>query len=142
MSRISWTLYDPELDEEYNLPVNPYEDGGSFAISKGVGYETVSGMYQDSLGNDRIGTIVFGTPDPLETFNFSGRTYDDAQHTEMERWAAKNEPVHLTDDLGRTWEILIDRFEPRRLPTMKNSPYKHSYTLSGIVLSEIQDATP
>ena len=137
-ARIAWRLYDPVLDTEYLMPVNPYSDDGSHAIINGVGYQSASGFYEDSLGNAQVGTIVFGTPGELETFRYSGKVYNILDYSNLEAWTMKDYSVYLTDDLGRIFEIIIDRFETRRLRTSTLYPYKHEYTLSGFVLGEVE----
>lgn len=138
MSRVGWRLYDPIEDEEYYMPVNPYEDTGSHSVSVTLGFNVSAGMYRDSLGNDRISTIIMSAQQSLEPFSYVGRTYNEIEHSKMEEWAAKDYPIHLSDDLGRQWLVVIESFAPRRLPTVKNKPYKHEYTLSGYVLQEIE----
>lgn len=139
--RIGWELYDPILDETYYMPVNPYEDAGSHSITKTVGYAAQAGMYQDVLENDQISTILMSAQQALEPFSYVGRTYTELEHSKLEEWAAKDYPIYLTDDLGRIWLVMIESFAPRRMPTMKNKPYKHEYTLSGYVLQEAEEAT-
>lgn len=135
--RVPWSLYDPELDEIYYLPVNPYDDAGSHAINKQVAFETASGFYQDSLGADHVGTIAsIGQPD-LELFNYTGKTYQQTDHEALESWVAKDYPVHLTDDLGRSWVVLLENFSVRRLRTTKRTPFKHEYSLTGFIIQEL-----
>jgi hypothetical protein len=137
--RTPWSLYDPIEDETYYLTVNPYEDAGSNEVNRSSNFESASGFYRDSLGNDTVGTIVFLNQPAMETFAYTGRTYREEDHAALETWAAKDYPVHLSDDLGRTWLVCIESFSPRRLPTTRKYPYKHEYSLTGFIIEEIDN---
>jgi hypothetical protein len=139
--RIAWELYDPITDETYYMPVNPYEDGGSHAINRTVNYAARSGMYLNDAGVDCISTILSYSQRNFETFNYVGKTYNELEHGTLEDWVNKDYPIYLTDDLGRIWLVMLESFVIRRLPTMKNKPFKHEYTLTGFVLQEAQEAT-
>lgn len=142
MSRVAWVLYDPITTDQYFLPVNPYEDNGSHTISKGVLFETTSGLYQDALGNDHIATIAAAGPDNPEPFSYRGRVYTSEEIVALQEWVDKNYPVYLTDDLGRSWMIAIESFELSRSSRSRAHPYKHDYTLTGFILSELEGSIP
>ena len=142
MPRVAWELYDPITDETYSMPVNPYADGGSNSITKPAAWAVQAGMYQDGSAVDHISTILFAQPKQFEPFSYTGRTYYEIEHTALEDWASRNYPIYLTDDLGRIWLIMIERFEPRRLPTTRAKPYKHEYMLSGYIIEQVEEATP
>jgi hypothetical protein len=143
--RRGWILRDPtgpatpEDNYYYVLPVNPSEDSGSHAIRKNTGFETKSGLYQDSFGVDYIGSIVFFTNFEVEKFSYSGKTYNEQDHLAMESWMSKDYPVELTDDLGRTWLILTESFTISRIRGNVRNPFKHQYNWTGFVLEEIED---
>lgn len=136
--RTAWRLYDPIELETYFLPVNPSEDAGSNSIMKNTGYESLAGSYQDSLGEDRIGSIVFYSNFELEKFSYNGKTYNEQDHLDIQSWMEKDYPIELTDDLGRSWLILTESFDISRLRGNVNKPFKHQYNWTGIILSEIE----
>lgn len=138
MSRTPWQLYDPVTTEEYSWPVNPNTDNGSHNVTRQTGYEVYVGMRQTASGDDRIDSIVFVTGDGPSRFSYSGFVYDQSQLESLEGWANKDYDVILTDDLGRQFSVIIDKFELERVRSNKK-PYKHSYTFSGFILSEIEE---
>ena len=66
MAREAWRLWDDRLSEEFVFSVNPSSDGGSFGVVRPVAYKSVCASYRDSLGVDRVGTVVFAKPDEQE----------------------------------------------------------------------------
>ena len=136
MSRIGWQLYDPVTTELYPWPVNPYQDNGSHSIIKESNYTAAAASYRDGLNIDRIGTVVHSRGVNMEPFSYTGRTYSDAELTALSGWFEKDYAVQLTDDLGRTYLILVENFSFERIRA-RHSPYKHSYNVSGIVLEEL-----
>lgn len=134
MARTPFQFYDSIEDETYVWPVNPYQDNGSHNIEREVKYEVNAGMYQDNSGNDRISTIIGFQADSVPRFSYAGRVYDQAQLEAMEEWAAKDYPINMSDDLGRTYSVLIDKFTLDARARVRHRPFKHEYTLTGIIL--------
>lgn len=138
MARIPWYFHDPVLDETYAWPVNPSEDNGSNTISKASKFQVQAGMHRNSAGIDDISTIMMQGGKDLESFSYSGNIYNQQQLEAFEYWCEKDYAVELTDDLGRTWSVLIESFSTQRVRSNQN-PYKHSYQMTGIILEELGD---
>ena len=136
MSRIGWVLYDPHTDETYTLPVNPYEDSGSFTITKTVGYQSAAATYQTPSGYDDVGTVVFATGTDLMPFSFKGRVYNQTDKATLESWVSKDYPIEMRDDLLRNYLIIVEEFSLSRVRSKQN-PFKHEYNFSGFVLEEL-----
>ena len=134
--RIAWTFTDPVTSEIYRWEVNPREDAGSNAINRTVGYSSMAGMHRGANGEDRMDTILFESNVQQQTFSYTGAVYTSQQYAIMEDWCSRDYPLQLTDDLGRSWLVMVTQFTPARLRS-RQSPYKHSYTFSGIVLEEL-----
>lgn len=137
MARTGWVFYDIIEDETYIMPVNPYQDNGSHNIERDTKYEVNAGMYRDSSDNDRMSTIVAFQSNGVPRFSYAGRVYDQDQLEALEAWSSKDYPINMTDDLGRSYSVLIDKFTLDSRVRSAGSPYKHEYTLSGIILEEL-----
>ena len=62
-------LWDDRLSEEFVFSVNPSSDGGSFGVVRPVAYKSVCASYRDSLGVDRVGTVVFAVAAAVQSGN-------------------------------------------------------------------------
>lgn len=136
MARSAWRFVDPETTEEYVWPVNPNNDSGSNAMSKQFAYTAVSASRSNSLGEHSIGTVIHQSNVNQSTFSYDGIIYTVDQYAAFEEWAQKEYPVELYDDLGRGYLVYITKFAPSRIRSTK-TPFKHSYTISGIILGEL-----
>ncbi len=135
--RVAWKFYDPETLEEIGLEVNPYEDAGSHTLAHRQAYAQAEvAPYRSPFGEDKLGTLVLSPGYEQERFKYNGRVYTEAQYAIMENWCNRRYPIHMTDDLGRTFRVLIDEWLPARVRS-RQSRYKHTYTFGGIILEEI-----
>lgn len=135
-ARIGWRFYDPVTEEVYGLEVNPYEDAGSHTKTKTTAYEIEAGSHQGVLGEHRIDTLIFETNVERSPFKYNGRVYTDEQYAKIEEWAAKDYAIHIIDDLGREFKVWINGITWDRVRS-RQSRYKHTYALDGIILEEI-----
>lgn len=134
--RVAWTFTDPVTTEVYRWEVNPREDAGSHSINRTVGYATQAGMRRGTGGDDRMDTILFESNVQQETFSYTGYVYTAQHYAIMVDWCSRDYPLQLTDDLGRSWLVMVTQFTPSRVRS-RQSRYKHAYTFSGIVLEEL-----
>jgi len=136
MAREAWRLWDDRLSEEFVFSVNPSSDGGSFGVVRPVAYKSVCASYRDSLGVDRVGTVVFAKPDEQERFSFNGSVIFEGQRDDMLVWFSKGYPLVLTDDLGRQFRVFTESFDLKRVRS-RQFPFKCDYSWSGLVLGRI-----
>lgn len=136
MARRGWSFYDPLTDDLYVWPVNPHTDSGSHAISKNPGYSVKAGSHRNASGFDEISTIVYSTGPDIERFSYSGFVYTEDHLEKMIEWCSKDYAVELTEDLGRTFLIIIENFNLKRVRS-RQTPWKHSYDFSGYVLDRL-----
>ena len=62
--------------------------GSSLVLTKSptvesVAYKSVCASYRDSLGVDRVGTVVFAKPDEQERFSFNGSVIFEGQRDNL-----------------------------------------------------------
>ena len=136
MSRIPWRFYDPVLLEEYVWPVNPYQDGGSHSIEKESVYVANVANYRNSAGVDSVGTVIYSKGISLSSFSYTGFVYTEEHLDTMNYWVSKDYAIELTDDLGQHHLILVESFGTERVRS-RQSPFKHGYAFSGIILQEL-----
>lgn len=136
MSRIAWRLTDNRLLTEYIFPVNPNADSGSFNISKPLSYAATAASYRSADGVDRVSTVVYSPIEEMGRFSFNGLIYTEEQKNNLEFWIKKEYPLVLTDDLNRSFRIYSESIMFDRVNSSL-SPFKHSYSWSGMVLERI-----
>lgn len=136
--RIPWRFYDPEEDISYFMEVNPNEDTGSNALQKAQNYSRATSIYEDYSGNLRINdTVISERPDEQEKFSYTGLIYTKRQYDDLTEWFSKPYPWELRDDLKREFLIYVEVFNTERIRS-QNFRWKHSYTVSGLVLQELE----
>ena len=138
MARIGWYMYDPEMDETYVFEVNPYEDNGSNVVSKEVSYAASSATWRNNTGEDQISNVAFGGFKTLERMNYAGRVYTKQQYDDLKEWAEKDYPLQITDDLLRTYLVMIEDVTFSRVRSLP-SPYKHTYEFRALILEEVEE---
>ena len=136
MARTPWRFVDPVTTTEYVWPVNPNNDSGSNTRSKQFAYTAVAGSRRNNLGQHTVDTLIHQSNVNQSSFSYDGIIYDTAHYGALESWANKEYPVELWDDLNRGYLVYITKFSPARIRSTK-TPFKHSYTISGIILGEL-----
>lgn len=119
-----WNFYDPTDLTTAEFDVNPKE-GGSLAVEKNITtYSTVveGGTQLYMEGNE-----------PVQEMSFSGTIRTQAQYDDMVTMFRKRHQIQLTDDLGRTFWIMISKFEPKRIRA-RATPWKHSYVVVATIV--------
>lgn len=137
MARVGWNFYDPDTDETFVFPVNPYQDSGSHAITKAVDWEVSSGDHYDPVaGEHRVSTLISSKGAEPERFAYVGRVYTQQELEDLQFWCAKDYPIELTDDLLRSWLVMVESLDLTRVKS-RQYYYKHEYKFTGIVLEEL-----
>jgi hypothetical protein len=136
MARTAWRFVDPETLDEYIWPVNPNNDSGSNSRNKSVDYASNAAFYQNSQGQHTLANVINVSAVEQQPFSYDGFVYNVDQYNALVEWSNKKYPVELYDDLGRGSLVYIKNFTLQRVRSRQN-PFKHSYTISGIILGEI-----
>lgn len=124
MARIAWNFYDPSTSDSYDWVINPNEADSP---------QYTKNIYQTSSSGPDGNTILMEGKDEVKTMSFSGIVLTEAQYNEMITWFTKRNQIQITDDLGRTFDIYIRSFQPKRVRS-NNYPWRHTYTVEVIVL--------
>lgn len=126
MSVTKWTFTDPVTSAGYTFIINPSE-GGSPSYEKNI-------QYQNTAAPDGK-VLSFEGRDNPKRLEFSGVLFTEAEYDAFVEWWDKRYQVVITDDLGRTFTILIESFVPKRERAV-HSPWKHSYDVIATIVDD------
>lgn len=124
MAVVRWVFEDPVTLDSYTFAVNPSE-GGSPAFNKNITYQVTAAP------DGKV--ISFEGRDHPRTLEFSGVLFTEAEFDAFHEWWDKRYQVNVTDDLGRTFTIQINTFEPQRRRAIQH-PWKHDYRISATIV--------
>lgn len=137
--RTPWRFTDPVSSETYFMETNPKEDGGSHAIENQTLYEVSASTYKTTAATPVLvidATVAPGIGKATETFSYTGTVYTEEQYVTLMEWFSKDHSWLLRDDLFREFLIYVESFTTERVRSA-NFPWKHTYTVSGLVLEEV-----
>lgn len=121
-----WTFHDPAGKlADYTFAINPTGDSPVYQKTMQFTTTTAPG------GN----TVLFEGADQVPVFSVTGTILTETQYQAFTNYFHLRHQFLLTDDLGRQRYIYITEFQPVRVQSAIY-PWKHTYTLSGYVLSE------
>lgn len=123
-----WLLHDPGAVESVRLPLNPNK------MDSPTRPRNMTWAFS-SFGDQKI--RGFDTPGPATDWNFSGVLLTEAHYTLLLDWTKRLVPLHITDHLGRTFEVVIKKYDPVERPTSRLRPWRCDYTITCLLLGEI-----
>jgi hypothetical protein len=129
MTVIRWTLTDPATSESWTMPINPN------AMTSPQTAKTLRHAYGIRRGVDRVRT--FKTPNPAVQWEWSGVIRSKEHYDDYVYWASKTGEVHVTDHLGRTWEVFMASFEPEDRQPMANVPWRLRYKVRALLIGRV-----
>lgn len=124
MAVVRWLFEDPVTLDSWQFEINPNE-GGSPAYSKNI-------VYSATCAPDGK-VVVFEGRDEPKKLEFSGVLLTQEHFEAFAEWYEKRYQVNVTDDLGRTFSVIIDRFDPTRQRAL-HYPWKHTYRVSATIV--------
>lgn len=119
-----WDFFDPSTSQTYEFEINP-NAGGSPSYEHN--YQYVNTAAPDGK------VLVYEGRDSPKKLNFSGTLLTQTHFEAFVTWWSKKHQITVTDDLNRTFTILIDKFTPRREKASR-SPWKHSYEVEATIV--------
>lgn len=121
---VKWKFEDISSSETYVFEINPNDDGLP-------GYRK---NYTQSVTTAPDGkALVFEGKSEAPTGSFSGVTLSQAQHEKFIEWFHKGNQIKITDDLERSYWVVLESYEPKRRYS-RTRPWRHDYTISYIVV--------
>lgn len=130
MSMVRWKFHDTTNSDVVSLPLNPNQMSTpttprnmSWAAGVKVGLFSPRGI-DNPMDN------------PTQ-WTFGGVILTQSHYELLLAWAQRLTILHVDDHLGRTFEIMIQKFDPvERLPTA-TQPWRVDYTMTCLLLKEI-----
>lgn len=130
MSVVRWTFFDPDGEEAVILPINP----NTMAAPQTP--REMRFAFGSRWGQDRIRGID-SRPSTPPQWTFGGVILSQAHYELLLEWTQRLVPIHITDHLGRTFEVVLQQFDPvERLPTARH-PWRADYTMTCLLLGEV-----
>lgn len=139
---VRWRFEDPAGPDEVILPLNPNEMSSpspgrsvqSAWTSRWVSRGTSGADADDGFGRPRL--IDSGQLSPIE-WSFGGVIRNESHYELLLEWTKACRVLRVTDHLGRTFEIIIQKFDPvERRPTPTNE-WRANYTMNCLLLKRI-----
>lgn len=135
MSVVRWQFLDTKTRASVVLPLNPREMS-SPTSARNVTFGWTERDTNGLTGVGRPRLFDSGQTTPTE-WTFTGRLVDQAHYDLLYQWTKSCRVLRVTDHLDRTFEIIIQKFDPQeKLPSASN-PWRADYTLSCLLLKEV-----
>lgn len=129
MNTVRWTFTEPVSGDTLVVPINPNK------MDSPTQERSMTYSFGSKWGQERIRAIDKGGQPT--TWTFSGVLLTKEYYDSLLEWTKRLEVVRITDHLGRTFEVVITKFDPtERLPT-PTKPWRADYTMSCLLLKEI-----
>jgi hypothetical protein len=124
---VRWTFTDTETDETITVPVNPNKMSSPTAARTLKWSHAPDGVLRG---------IDTGAERPV-SWTFSGVIFTKSHYDLLLTWAQRDTVLEISDHLGRTFEVIIEQYDPvERRPT-GTKPWRATYTISCLLLREI-----
>lgn len=126
---VRWTLTDTGTAESVRLPLNPHK------MDAPTRPRNMTWAWGTAWGQERMRGI--DVPGPATEWTWSGVLLTESHYALLLAWTARLAPLHLSDHLGRTFQVVIKKFDPiERLPNPLR-PWRADYTMTCLLLKEI-----
>lgn len=123
MARIPWVFEDLVDNTVEFMALNPNEGASPTFLKTLNKVQTTTGR-----------TLIQEGQDQPQAFRFSGAILTEAHYMFLLRAWEKRHLVRLTDDLGRTFTIYMETFEPSRIRSA-TYPWRHTYQASAMIVT-------
>ena len=128
MAVVRWILEDPGAVESIAVPLNPNK------MDSPTRPRNMTWAWTH-YGPDHMRGI--DVPGPATNWTWGGVLLSQTHYDLLLDWTKRLVPLHITDHLGRTFEVVIQKFDPvERLPS-PNHPLRVDYTMTCLLLGEI-----
>lgn len=125
MAVVRWMFEDPNTLATYSFAINPSE-GGSPAYAKNFQYSNTSAP------DGKV--IVFEGREQPQKIDFTGTLLTEEEYNAFVTWWEKRYQITVTDDLGRSFNIILESFQPKR-ERARSHPWKHSYQVTATIVN-------
>ena len=127
---VHWRFDDPDSGDHWTFVVNPNKMSSPFAA------RNLTLAHGTKAGPRRI-RAVDNAPSAPKSWTFSGYYYTKAHHDTLWQWATRDSMTRVTDHLGRTFEVIIESFNPVDRRPRANAMWRGQFEMTCLVLREV-----
>lgn len=124
-----WVLTEVTSGATWTMPINPD------SMSSPHQDKAVTTAFGTKKGHDRLRTFI--TPSPAKEWTWGGVIRTKAHYDGLEEWAKKSGKVRVTDHLGRTFEVVMQRFAPEDRPPTAKVAWRLRYEMTVLLLRRV-----
>lgn len=117
MSR-RWTFYDPATTDTYVHQINP---------------NTMTSPFRGNSTEAMTGVLSYRKRSEPREWTFGGVIRTQQQYEDLRDWATRTGRLHVTDHLGRTFEVFLIEFVPDEKTPTANNAWRFDYTMRALV---------
>lgn len=125
-----WVFFDPSNGEQWVFPVNPNKMNSPFPP------RNITMAHGTHAGPNRIRAMDMAPSGPA-SWTFGGVILTRAQHEALTDWASRNRMLRLTDHLGRTFEVVVQNFNPTDRRPTPGRPWRGQYEMTCLALRQV-----
>jgi hypothetical protein len=124
-----WTLTDPATSEVWQMPINPDQMTSPHPMRN---LTTAYGVYK-ALAMPR----TFEQKPQAARWEWQGVIRSEDHYDTYVHWAKKPGLVRVHDHLNRTWEVMIESFEPDESRPSARTDWRYRYTVKCLIIRRI-----
>jgi len=122
-----WLFEDPVLSTSYRVQYNPNKMTSPFPARSLSSAQSIRNHW-------RIKQDKYHTP---HEWTFSGVIRTIEHHDDLKFWSQKQNAIHITDHLGRTFKVVPVRFNPSEKRPSATVTAKFDYDFTVLVLEQL-----
>lgn len=130
VTTLRWTFTEVDTSETYTVPINPDAMTSPFkdrslehAASKRFGGSTAITSFRHA--------------DSPKEWEFSGVIRTQAHHDALKAWEQKPGLIHISDHLGRVFEVMLTSFAPTDRKPTGGVTWRLRYVMKALVLRQV-----
>lgn len=126
---IRWKLTDPSTGDEWTMPINPdamTSPSGTRNLTTGFGIRAPLTMAR-----------TFEQAPTIARWQWEGVIRSEAHYEAYVEWAKKPGLVRVLDHLDRTWEVILESFEPDERRPSGRTDWRFRYTVKCLIIRRI-----
>lgn len=126
-SNYRWLFQDPQATlADYRVPINPNRMSSPYL-----------GKQLDTLPNLRGRLRTRQSPPVPFEWTFSGVIRTQAHHDSLLAYSQADNNIHITDHLGRQWDVIPQRFNPTEKRPSVRIADKYDYEFVSLVIGRL-----
>lgn len=125
----AWTFKDTTTDEVWAMPINP-DSMTSPERQRNLQFGIAGRFFPDRI-------VTYATPSDATEWSFGGVIRTQAHHDALMDWASRRVPVEVSDHLGRTYRVVITKFDVTDRKPTKSVSWRLRYQINTRIVRRI-----